>query len=273
MYRKILIAHDLSKEAGIALQRAVQLAEQHQAELDILHVVEDSPSKQAFIDVQKKLEPQLRGCLPEALASSVTIHFKHGKVAETVLDFLQEHAYSLLVLGQHHKSRPELFNGSNLERIARDCTIPVLLAVNADVRAYREAIVALDSSLISCQALHAAYRLLDADAGLHAVNIFNPGPKVKLDRVAEYLVTQRSLIAQMLEDEIIQLPQPGPTVSHEVVHGVLAGSLDRELVARRRNPLLLALGRHNRSLLAQKLLGSLAIHYLRKPPCDVLVVA
>ena len=32
MYSKILIAHDLSKEADVALQRAVQLAEQHQAD-------------------------------------------------------------------------------------------------------------------------------------------------------------------------------------------------------------------------------------------------
>lgn len=273
MYSKILIAHDLSKEADVALQRAVQLAEQHQAELSILHVVEDSPSRQAFIDIQKKLEPQLRASVPEALASQVSVYFQHGKAADAVLSFLQEQTYSLLVLGQHHKARPELFKGSNLERIARDCTIPVLLAVNSDVRAYREAVVALDSSLISCQALHAAYHLLPADAGLHAVNIFNSGPKLKLDRVAEYLETQRSLIGQLLEDEVAQLPKGGPKVSHEVVHGVLAGSLDKELVARRRSPLLLALGRHNRSLLAQKLLGSLAIHYLRKPPCDVLVVA
>lgn len=273
MYSKILIAHDLSKEADVALQRAVQLAQQHQAQLSILHIVEDSPSKQAFIDIQKKLEAQLRAKLPADLAAQVAVYVKHGKAAEAVLSFLHEQNYSLLVLGQHHKVRPELFKGSNLERIARDCTIPVLLAVNADVRAYREAVVALDSSLISCQALHAAYHLLPADAGLHAINIFNPGPKLKLDRVAQYLETQRSVIEQLLEDEIAQLPKNGPAVSHEVVHGVLAASLDKELVARRRSPLLLALGRHNRSLLAQKLLGSLAIHYLRKPPCDVLVVA
>lgn len=273
MYSKILIAHDFSKEADVALHRAVQLAEQHQAELSILHVVEDSTSKQALIEAQKKLEPQLRELLPESLATTTSVYFKHGKVADAVLSFIEENTYSLLVLGQHHKARPELFKGSNLERIARDCTIPVLLAVNADVRAYREAVVALDSSLISCQALHAAYKMLPADAGLHAVNIFNPGPKVKLDRVENYLTTQRCLIEQMLEDEVAQLPKDGPKVSHEVVHGVLAGSLDKELVARRRSPLLLALGRHNRSLLAQKLLGSLAIYYLRKPPCDVLVVA
>lgn len=273
MYSKMLIAHDFSKEADVALQRAVQLAEQHQAELSILHVVEDSPSKQTFIDLQKKLELQLRERLPAGHAAPVSVHIKHGKVADVVLSFLQDSLYSLLVLGQHHKARPELFKGSNLERIARDCTIPVLLAVNTDARPYREAVVALDSSLISCKALHAAYRLLPNDAGLHAINIFNPGPKVKLDRVEKYLATQRSLIEQMLEDEIAQLPTDGPKVSHEVIHGVLAGNLDKELVSRRRSPLLLALGRHNRSLLAQKLLGSLAIHYLRKPPCDVLVVA
>ena len=34
---------------------------------------------------------------------------------------------------------------------------------------------------------------------------------------------------------------------------------------------LLAIGRHNRGVLAQTLLSSLAQHYLTKPPCDVLV--
>src|SRR5690554_2255262 len=89
MYSKILIAHDLSKEAEVALQRAVQLAEQHQAELSILHVVEDSPSRQAFIDIQKKLEPQLRASVPEAFASQVSVYFQHGKAADAVLSFLQ----------------------------------------------------------------------------------------------------------------------------------------------------------------------------------------
>ncbi|MBP8172322.1 MAG: universal stress protein, partial [Pseudomonas sp.] len=49
----------------------------------------------------------------------------------------------------------------------------------------------------------------------------------------------------------------------------LSASLD-EVIAQRQ-PQLLALGRHNRGVLAQTLLSSLAQHYLNKPPCDVLV--
>lgn len=51
--------------------------------------------------------------------------------------------------------------------------------------------------------------------------------------------------------------------------GTLSASLD-EVIAQRQ-PQLLALGRHNRGVLAQTLLSSLAQHYLNKPPCDVLV--
>ena len=43
-------------------------------------------------------------------------------------------------------------------------------------------------------------------------------------------------------------------------------------VIAKRQPQLLAIGRHNRGVLAQTLLSSLAQHYLTKPPCDVLVV-
>ena len=53
------------------------------------------------------------------------------------------------------------------------------------------------------------------------------------------------------------------------VAGTLSASLD-EVIAKRQ-PQLLAIGRHNRGVLAQTLLSCLAQHYLTKPPCDVLV--
>ena len=38
------------------------------------------------------------------------------------------------------------------------------------------------------------------------------------------------------------------------------------------NPLVLAIGKHGRGILADALLGSLAQYFLEHPPCDVLVV-
>lgn len=81
---------------------------------------------------------------------------------------------------------------------------------------------------------------------------------------------QQALIGQLVDDECSQLPSDGPSVSHEVVPGTLAGSLDQ--LIRQRRPQLLALGQHSRSVLVNALLGSLPAHYLRQAPCDVLLV-
>lgn len=52
MFSHILIAHDLSLESDIALQRAAQLANQHHARLTLLHVVEGHPDAKALAELQ-----------------------------------------------------------------------------------------------------------------------------------------------------------------------------------------------------------------------------
>lgn len=59
MFSHILIAHDLSLESDIALQRAAQLANQHHARLTLLHVVEGHPDAKALAELQAAAEKVL----------------------------------------------------------------------------------------------------------------------------------------------------------------------------------------------------------------------
>lgn len=269
MFKHILIAHDLSHQADVALRRAAQLANQHHARLTLLHVVESPQSASELANLRSSAE-QVLGRLASFNQCEATVRLEQGKPNEIILKLLSDEDVDLLVLGAHHKNRPELFTGTNLDRLARLSTVPVLLAVNEDGSPYQQGVVAIDFSLCACHALQHAYQLLPSSAQLLALNIYATSSRLaKRDR-DERLNMQRLLIEQLMADESSRLPKDGPTLEHEVMPGTLSGTLD-DVIAKRR-PQLLALGRHNRSVFAQALLGSLAQHYLNKAPCDVLLV-
>lgn len=259
----ILIAHDLRSTADLALRRAAQLARQHGARLTLLHVF-DPRLGQAE---RERIEQSLDSSLTRYAPSGSQLRLCQGKPAEGVLEQLQQTGADLLVLGAHHQ-RHDFFSGTTLDRIARRCPVPLLLAARDDDQPYRKAIAAIDFSLCACTALHQACLILPDAASMHALHVFEPqksGAQAELE-----LQTQRALVDQLLHDEASRLPEKAPTLSHEVRVGGILRSLQDCIASRQ--PELLVLGSHGRGALSQALLGSLAQHYLHKAPCDVFVV-
>lgn len=264
MFKHILIAHDLRGTADLALNRAAQLAQQHGARLSVLHVLDPTQSEQAHEHARQSLDRSISQAAP----ADSTLHLRSGKPSEVVLQHLQEGDYDLLVLGGHLE-RHEFFSGTSLDRIARHCPVPLLLVAHPSGSPYRQAVAAIDFSLCACSALAGAYGLLPADAGLHAVHIFEPA-KGTPDQVRSQIEIQHALIDQLLRDEAQKLPTSGPTLSHTVHEGGIVRCLQEQLKVRGSD--LLVLGSHARGALSQALLGSLAQHFLHKAPCDVFVV-
>ncbi len=262
MFNKILIAHDLSSEANHALRRAAQLARQYGAELLILHADGGSDAARA--------QASLEGLRVDIGMPQAQLLIRAGKPSEVLLACASETGADLLVAGTHHKGRPELFAGTNLERVARDARVPLLVVRDAPAEPYSSALVALDSSLCACHALVYAYRLLPQNGRLDAANIYDQALQLPAAKREEHLRIQQQLLQQLIHDELEQLPAGGPQPQLDVRHGSLAGSLD-EVIAQRQ-PQLLVLGQHSRSRLSEALLGSLPAYYLRQPPCDVLLV-
>ena len=264
MFSHILIAHDLRDTADQALCRAAQLARQHDARLTLLHVLDPNLSQAQQEEARQALDRSLTRYAPPGSQ----LCLRSGKPCDVVLQQLQALGCDLLVLGAHHQ-RHDFFSGTSLDRIARNCPVPLLLVARNDFQPYQRAIAALDFSLCACSALNRAYHLLPASAELHAVHVFEPD-KGTATQVEAQLQIQRALIDQLLEDEAQNLPSQGPGLSHEVLQGGILRSLQEQLKARRSE--LLVLGSHGRSALSQALLGSLAQHFLHRAPCDVLVV-
>ena len=264
MFKHILIAHDLRDTADMALCRASQLAKQHNARLTLLHVLDPSQSSEQHEKARQALDRSLTQYAP----AGTELRMLSGKPSEVVLQQVQETGCDLLVLGGHQQ-RHDFFSGTSLDRIARRCSVPLLLVARNDTAPYQRAVAAIDFSLCACSALGQAYRLLPGSAELHALHVFEPD-KGTPTQIAEQLETQRGLISQLLHDEALLLPPGGPTLSHEVLQGGILRSLQEQIKARRSE--LLVLGSHGRSAFSQALLGSLAQHFLHKAPCDVFVV-
>lgn len=264
MLTHILIAHDLRDTADMALCRATQLAQQHNAKLTILHVLDPTQSSQEHEQAHQTLDRSLTRYAPPGSE----LRLISGKPSETVLQQVDELGCDLLVLGAHHQ-RHDFFSGTSLDRIARNCRVPLLLVARSEFQPYQRALAAIDFSLCACSALEQAYRLLPETAELHALHVFEPD-KGTPQQVEAQLQIQCALIDQLMRDEAQILPATGPNLTHSVRQGGILRSLQEQLKSRHSE--LLVLGSHGRSALSQALLGSLAQHFLHKAPCDIFVV-
>lgn len=267
MYRNLLVAHDLSVEADIAVRRAAQLASQHSASITLLHVIEEFFPDRMMATVREAAEVALRDAARASDITDYQLVIRQGRAANTVTQAVQELGADLLVIGAHHQQLLERFDGTTLERIARHCRAPILLAVDESARPYAKALSGLDLSHCARQAWRAGYKLLAPEAELLALNAYQPGKKA--GRADSHLETQRELLRQALQDERAQLPATGPQLLCAVQQGTPQQALETAL--REWTPDLLVLGSRSRGAIEQAMLGSSTRYFLRRPPCDVLI--
>ncbi|WP_236199085.1 universal stress protein [Pseudomonas pseudonitroreducens] len=267
MYRNLLVAHDLSVEADIAVRRAAQLARQHGASVTLLHVIEEFFPDRMMATVREAAEVALRDAARSSGLGDCQLLIRQGRAANNVTEAVQELGADLLLIGAHHQQLLERFDGTTLERIARHCRAPILLAVEESAAPYAKALAGLDLSHCSCQAWRAGYRLLTPAAELLALNAYQPGKKA--GRADSHLQTQRELLRQALQDERAQVPPSGPQLLCAVQQGTAQQALETAL--REWAPDLLILGSRSRGAIEQAMLGSATRYFLRRPPCDVLI--
>ncbi|WP_044870842.1 universal stress protein [Pseudomonas sp. LFM046] len=273
MFKHILVAHDLSHEADVALHRAFQLARQHGARLSLLHVLEDHLPNAVQGSLRDAAQQHFEERLAQLGAEDCQVLLRKGRPAQQILEEMGDSQADLLVIGRHHHNAPELFIGTTLERVARHLSTPLLLVVGEQPeQPYQRAAVALDFSLCACDALRNGYALLPAGAQLVALNVMELGSRLlsKSTSATDFMTTQKELLGRLLVDELTILAGQAPGVTLEVFRGSLPKALDDAIAEQR--PQLLALGSHGRSLISQALLGSLALRYLQSPPCDLLLV-
>ncbi len=135
----ILVPSDFSECSDEALRYGLELARRFDAQLHLLHVVQDPvtqpwaaegfsvPLFEAVEEWRQQAALRLRALVPEADRGRVTIASIVATPCAAILDYAESHAVDLIVMGTHGRGGvTHLLLGSIAERIVRRAPCPVL---------------------------------------------------------------------------------------------------------------------------------------------------
>lgn len=136
MYKKILYATDFDDVGIHAAHRARQIAQDNNAQLYLVHVVEPIPAYAypgfaGFAEVEMSIREQAEKELKQ-LAEQLHIDEKHrilalGSIKHEVLRIAKEHGIDLIVAGSHGKHGLAILLGSTAEAILHGASCDMLI--------------------------------------------------------------------------------------------------------------------------------------------------
>ncbi len=281
--RSILMATDLSARSDRPLERALQLAHQHDARLTVLHVFDENLPDQVRDSVAAAAREDIEHHIEKARPSAdldINIQVVPGKDYRDILRAVAVTEADLIVMGVHrNESGLKSIVGTTMERVIRKGSTAVLVVPDPVKGRYKRLMLGLDFSIYSRFAIRGALGMAP-DADLNIVHAFKvPFEGVQPDREAllhahrQHVTDLDAFIAE--EFEAIEAEEPGTVTELESIekvvrHGETQAVLRAE--AERLKPDLMVLGTHGRVGLSRAVLGSVAEKFLNRPVCDVLVI-
>lgn len=286
--KTIVVALALDDDSKRVAERAVQLANQHHAQLVGVHVLENLPLHDASLPTSIKpgalagmIEAQ---CLRElqsllgAAEQAPILRVEAGKPHDLIESLLLSHRADLLVVGPGvAKGVREKVFGSTADRVVRCAPCAVLVVRKEASGPYRHIAIGVDFSGHAQAAASWAARVSPAASRefVHAFDIplafeqamLKAGtPAIEIDRY-------RTVKARAARQQLMKMLGDKGWLSAarvRIIRGEPAVTLIR--ASRRRTTDLVALGTQGANAMAQHLLGSVARRVLTAAGCDVLVV-
>lgn len=274
----VLLITDLSARCDRAMDRAVDIARAHGAELIALYVM-DTPwltklAQPAWREMQAEHRQTAEKRLMADLShSDVKVHtmVEIGDPIEVIEQVAKDHQCSLIVSGTaRDETLGRIVLGTTVERLARRCEIPLLIVRNRPFDAYKNLLIASDFSDGSRAALRAAFSLF---AGSH-ITLYHAFDQVAgiydLDQptIDEQIATHH----QQAEKFLAKFERPESVKAETVV--IEHGAPDKTLPAyvKSHDIELVVLGTHGVTGILRTAMGSVAEKLLENLACDVLVV-
>lgn len=279
---RILAATDFSTRSNRAVRQAGLLAQGADAELHIIHVVDDDrPSRMQEIERREAtqiLSEQIRA-MPELLGIRCRPLVVAGNPFDGILRTAVATKPDLVVMGQHRRRLlRDFFVGTTIERVVRAGPFPVLMVNNEAQKRYERPLVAVDMSDTSALAISVARKTGLLGALPTAVHAFEAPAKGKMKiadanpvLIADYVARERSQAsAELLEFLASAGGGVGEQWSMLVEEGQPNDVLPR--AAREMRSDLLIMGTRGRSKPLTALVGSVTQECLRSLDVDVLAV-
>jgi nucleotide-binding universal stress UspA family protein len=281
--KTILLATDLSPRCDRATDRAVALAEEWQAMLVVLHVLEDAASGGlgAFGPVPSWRRPPdpaavARELLLEDLGAAAArsrIRIREGEAVDTILATAEAEGCDLIVTGVAQDEEFGRFRlGTTVDRLLRRSRVPLLVVRNRARGPYRSIVAATDFSDPARHALQVTERFFP-DRKLALFHAYDVPRQTLADGPATFGKAFEDAAVQKSERFLEQVgllgrDRPRPDV---LIEQGRPAPLLREYV-RVAKVDLVTLGTRGSSGLLDMFLGSTAKEILAELPCDALVV-
>lgn len=277
----ILAATDFSATAQLAMRRAVQLGQEHHAEVELLHVVEEMPPEEELLAAE--LIDSAKGELAKLAATVVPTgglsrqQVERGKDFVAIIQRARQIRADMIVIGtcSGHPPSDGSF-GTTAQKLARKSSLPLLVVKQSPQLPYRRMLVATDFSLASRQAMETAMTVApQAEIDLLHVHRFWGESRLSLAGVgpedrSRYRRHYEGSVSAMLQEWLEEINLGGRSVNLHVHQGNPAAVISR--LAAELQTDLLVMGTTGRSGLPYLLLGSVAETVLRTVPCDTLIV-
>jgi len=273
--KSILAATDGGPSGRLAVVRAASIARETGAHLHAVHVVEsDSEPTGSSSTQDRHAEAELRRHLAR-VHPQPELHVGYGPTFVEIVQLARSLDVDLIVAGAHRSPGVRrFFVGTTAGRLARHGDRPLLL-VRRPVRGpYHRAIVGVDTSPASSDAIVTA-RAVAPTATIIPTMIFQVVGESKLRRVADDAAIA-DLRAQVVRDrgkelaDFLDAHAPDTVIDEPLLETGDPNERLPELPIERHCDLIVV-GTHGRTGLRYTLLGSVAEHVLRDTDRDVLL--
>jgi nucleotide-binding universal stress UspA family protein len=277
MSTTLLFACDLSAENRAAFARAIRLATEQGARLDVLHVLDPYLPRRVLHDLEAAVVDDMKTTLtdiredyalpePHTLMQTVA-----GAPYAEIVREAHERAVDMIVLGAHRKrGQPDMVAGTTLARVLRSAPCPVLSVSHPATQDWQDILVPVDFSLSSRHTLRETLRRFPEArlTLLHAWEIPGEHELGSDANFARWRDREVDRLRALLEREIDRLL------------GDLEDVPDLELVLEQGDPLEVLVNRLRRQppdLLALGSRGQLGRHgqiterLLAEPHCDIML--
>lgn len=264
----IIIASDLTARSDRATDRAFLLAEEWDAPLVLLHVVEGEWSD----PVLEERAGEALATMLESDASQAEVIVRRGEVQREIMKLAGERSAALIVTGvARFNNLRDFFLGTAVDHLVRHSTVPVLVVKRRARRPYRRILVATDFSPCSELALRAAAELFP-QASLTLWHNCHAAYEAWLDK--EDTAAEASRQGEEDMRRFIEIAEVADEVRAKVQAVITIGELENsaERALRDGQYDLLVLGTHGRGGFAQATIGSWAAELLNDVASDVLMV-
>jgi nucleotide-binding universal stress UspA family protein len=277
--KKILLATDLSGRGDRALDRASQLARTWDAELVVVHALEDEglaapeyqglPSWRRPPDSAALVARQIRDDVNEDVPR-LRVLVEAGRAAEVILDVAERESCDLVVLGL---GRQRMLGGvgRTVDELFRRAPVSVLVVKRRPHGPYHHVLIGTDFSEEARHGLEAAARLFpDAVLALmHAYEMPYRSLLVDNQLSRDFGEMEQATIREFLRDA--DLPDAArERIVTLIEHGAPEAMLSAYVMEQRAD--LTVIGAYERSRLFHMMVGGKGPRIVEATPSDVLVV-